>query len=331
MSLSNLGRSLAQSAPAVRPRRLRISNSVSRSVMTWDRIRLLVREGFGHGRGEAYIPWIRVTRGLSSPVSHPTVAHTPIHVRGVHLLSGLEDSAARVAAWLGAREIREQFPLFPWAGLHPMHGLDPDRDRVLEPAPAMSDIVREAGVKLRRYIGSPVPYVATTDLVLRLGDYPNDRLVFWSCKPQKAIDCARDGDRVEEVLDLEHRYAAAIGCKHVVFTGDEIEPILLSNLIWLEPPRSHLIARSPNARADFSGHFTEQDANMPLEQRIEAAASAAGMTLPEARDDFRTAAWLGQIDVDLTKRVLMFRPIARDVRNVKTALYDQLLGGASCQ
>ena len=328
MSLSNLGRALARSVPAARPRRLRITNSVSRSVMTWERMGRLMREGFGHGRDEAYIPWIRVTRRMSSPVSHLTAACTTIHERGLHLLSGLEDSAVRVAAWLGATEIREQFPLFPWAGLHPMHGLDPDRDRTLGPAPAISDISQSAGTKLRLYHGSRIPYVATTDLVIRLGSFPGDRLVFWSCKPQKAIDCAADGDRVEQVLDLEYRYATAIGCKHVVITGDEFAPRLLSNLLWLEPSRSHLRLRSVNARAEFVGHFNELADDMPLGQRIAAAANASHTSLAKAHDDFHTAAWLGMIDIDLAKPVLMFRPVIRDVANAKAALRAQLLGDA---
>ena len=331
MSLSNLGRSLAMPVPAGKPRRLRISNSVSRTAMTWSRIERLVREGFGHGRDEDYVPWIRITRSLSSPVSHLTAAHTPVHARGIHLLSNLEDAAVRIAAWLGAQEIREQFPLFPWPGQHPMHGLDPDRDRTLGPAPALADIAREAGVELRRYVGSRVPYVATTDLVLRIGDHPNDRLVFWSCKPQQAIDCPRDGARVAEVLDLERRYAAAIGCKHVVFTGDEVAPRLLSNLIWLEPPRSHLLTRDGNARREFAAYFNEQDDDISIERRIELASELARIPRCDAHADFRTAAWLGLIDIDLTRPVLMSRPVVRGRAQTKGALREQLVGGALCQ
>ena len=52
MSLSNLGRALARSVPAARPRRLRITNSVSRSVMTWE----VLEDGAGLEQADCVAP-----------------------------------------------------------------------------------------------------------------------------------------------------------------------------------------------------------------------------------------------------------------------------------
>ena len=110
----------------------RLTNSISRKAMTAGRLQALIRQGFGQGRGERYVPWIRVTRGNAPRKSNHVVAVTHVQSRPVHLLSRLEYRALRLAVWLGAIEVREQFPLWPWqGGPHPMAGLDVDARRKL--------------------------------------------------------------------------------------------------------------------------------------------------------------------------------------------------------
>lgn len=318
-----------QAISATRKRRKpQLSNSLSRRPMTLVRLRQLLRDGFGAGRDEAYRPWIRVTRSTSSPISHTLVAATPIHARGIHLLSKLESTAANVACWLGATEIREQFPLFPWEGLHPMSGLDEARDRFLGNAPALLDIAHEAGIPIGHYVGTNLPFVATTDLVLRVGTFPHDRLVFWSCKPLAAINHDKTGHRVLERLELERRYAVGVGARHVVFTDQQITAHLRKNLLWFKPPRSYLLTRSPEARHPFTSAFNALDLAMPLATRIKEAAARSRAPLAEAQADFRAAAWLGEIDIDLTQQVAMTYPARRDLTGARARLRATLLGDA---
>jgi hypothetical protein len=240
----------------------------------------------------------------------------------------LEKTAANVAAWLGATEIREQFPLFPWAGVHPMSGIDPGRDRQLKDAPSMIDIAHDAGIDIGRFIGTDIEFVATADLVLRIGEFPNDRLVFWSVKPGASISNERSGERVIERLELERRYAKGIGAKHAVITGDEITPHLRKNLLWLKPPRSHLLSRTPDDRRALTTVFNALDEGMSVAVRIAAAAKECGLSLADAHVDFRAAAWLGEIDIDLTRQIAMPYPVRRDVKGAKAALRSQLMGDA---
>jgi hypothetical protein len=306
----------------------RLNNSHTRSVMTRDRLQMLVDDGFGYGRDEGYMPWIRITKGLSSKVSNLVVACTPVHRRSLHLLSILEKTAAHAVAWLGATEIREQFPLFPWAAEHPMSGLDALRDIRGDAAPALQDIADDAGIPIGYYFGGTIPYVATTDLVVRVGDFPNDRLVFISCKPLAKMTDPKAAPRVLERLELERRYAAAVGARHVIFTGDEVCSRLKANLDWLMPYHSHMQDASlTQRRGKFVAAFATTCEFQSIHERVQAGAHLCGTALDLAQEDFRAAAWLGQIDIDLTQPVLMSRPVVRDVKQRKAALRNQLLGG----
>jgi hypothetical protein len=303
------------------------SNTISRVVMSVERMADLIQDRFGQGRDEAYRPWIRVTRKVSSPISHVNVFASPIHQRGIHLLSKLERTACYVACWLGATEIREQFPLFPWFALHPMHGLDRQRDEQLGRAPALQVIADEIGVDLGRYPGSAVPYVATTDLVLRIGRVPNDRLVFWSVKPTYELLCPKRGPRVRERLELERRYANGVGSFHTVFTDRTVNDHLRKNLMWLTPCREHLEANRPSSRAAFLGQFAAQSDSKPLNARLREIAKNLARTEASVVEQFRTSAWLGEIDIDLTVPLTMAYPLRRDVFGRKAAIRIQLLGG----
>lgn len=307
-----------------------LTNSISKVVMSEERMVELIKDQFGEGRDEFYRPWIRVTKSVSSPISHVNVFASPIHVRGIHLLSKLERTACYIACWLGASEIREQFPLFPWHGVHPMAGLHRGRDARLERAPSLKKIGDEIGVDIGRYVGSAVPYVATTDLVLRVGNYPEDRLVFWSVKPNSELLCPKRGRAVRSRLELERRYAKQIGAFHTVFTDSVVNDHLRKNLIWLTPCHEHLVANPPASRAAFLAQFSGQSDAMPLNARMRAIANAFSLTEALVVEKFRTAAWLGEIDIDLTVPLTMAYPLRKDARGRKTALRQQLMGGKQC-
>lgn len=152
-----------------------LTNSIGRKAMTIGRLQGLILQGFGQGRGEGYTPWIRVTRGNAPRKSNHVVAVTHVQARPLHLLSRLEYRAVRLAMWLGAVEVREQFPLWPWTGgPHPMAGLDDERDRALPTTLGLLALAKKAGIRHGHFVGAPnLPYVATTDLVIRVGATPS--------------------------------------------------------------------------------------------------------------------------------------------------------------
>lgn len=307
-----------------------LTNSIGRKTMTVGRLQGLILQGFGQGRGEGYTPWIRVTRGNAPRKSNHVVAVTHVQVRPLHLLSRLEYRAVRLAVWLGAVEVREQFPLWPWAGgPHPMVGLDAERDGALPAMPGLLDIAKKAGIRHGHFVGAPdLPYVATTDLVIRVGDAPNERLAFWSCKPAAVLADPKKGPAAKERIELERLYARAVGAHHAVYDGTCEPGALSANLDWLEPPRSEMNdAALTVGRAAFALAFNKTNTEDATESRIQAAAAALDMPLPLAQQHFRAAVWLRTIDADLSFPIVMSRPLITGGTRLKRQLFAQLLGG----
>ena len=308
----------------------RLTNSVGRAKMTRNRLQALILQGFGQGRGNGYMPWICVTRGNSPRCSNHFVAVTSIQEKPLHLMSGLEYGATRVATWLGAKEVRTQFPIWPWSGHpHPMSGLNPVDDQKLPETIGLLEIAYEAGIKHGCYVGAPdQPYVATTDLVLTINAPTGSRLVFWTCKPASILTCAGPRqNRIAERIELERRYAKAVGATHVVYDGTHVSTKLVANLDWLEPPRQERTdANLCAVRKLFSDAYNISKATGTIEQRIEQAAVSIGIGVSSAQCHFRAAAWLGQIEIDLSQPVLMSRPMKVGGNALKRALRIALLG-----
>jgi hypothetical protein len=296
--------------------------------MTIERLLRLIRQGFGQGRNEDYRPWIAVTRGLSAPKSNIGVFHVPVQARPLHLLSRLEQSAGHIAAWLGAQELREQFPLFPWKWTHPLSGLSPARDCLLLPAPALLTIGEEAGIDIARFVGSErVPFVATTDLVLRFGQPPHDRLVFWSCKPRGILDDPKAGPQAERRIELERRFAAKVGAFHAVYDGTHASKTLISQLDWLAPRNDEYRSEAERLRRQgFAKAFNGMDAGRGTADLVASCAAALSLEVKEAQRLFRACAWEGSIDADLAHPIVMSRPLRRGGSRLKAQLMKQLTG-----
>ncbi len=288
-------------------------------------------QGFGQGRNDDYLPLIRVTRGNAPRVSNHSVMATSLSSRPLHMMSRWECRAVCMAEWLQGSEIREQFPLWPWEGSpHPMAGLDPELDRKLPVTPGLLAIAANAGIRHGTYVGTPdLPYVATADLVIRVGQPPSDRLVFWSVKPADINADKAKGPRAKERIELERLYALAVGAHHAVYDGTHEAGALLANLDWLRPRHSELADTAMGeARTAFAQAFNETEGGTPIRVRIQQVATRLVIELTTAQAHFRTSAWQGAIDADLRHPVLMSKPLRTGGAMVKQALFRELMGGA---
>lgn len=308
----------------------KLSNSTTKSVMTHARLYALIHQGFGQGRNDSYKPWIRVTRRNSSPKSNLHVCQSARQKRAMHLLAGTEFHAGHLAAWLGSLETREQLPLWPHSAPHPLGGLHVERDRTLENTRGMLDIANEAGIDHGNFFGTRIPYVATTDLVLRIGTPPDDRLVFWSVKPLRLILRGPRSARIRERLELERRYALSVGSVHRVICGPEMTSSLCANLDWLMPLYSEFSqSLHPERLQAFAAAFSHPALQRaPLEDCIAHARGVLGLEKENADALFRCATWVGLTDIDLTKPILMTRPPTQGGCAVKASMAHVLLGGA---
>lgn len=81
-----------------------------------------ILEGPGDELADAYKPWNEIARRTSSPYSGMSVVPVPHLTRLTHYLSRGERELALFMSWLGATNVREQYPLWPRKHLYPaMH------------------------------------------------------------------------------------------------------------------------------------------------------------------------------------------------------------------
>lgn len=298
--------------------------------MTEERIVALIEQNFGQGRNEGYKAWIRVTRRLSSPVSNLLSVNVPIHKRQLNALAfSTEYIAMLVASWLGACEIRDQMPMWPWPFIHPAAGLNREIDQSLPDPPGLIEIAKKGGIDHGRYVGTNVPYVATVDLMLRMSPCQSEankqKLVMWSCKPEGKIS-STDEFRMHERLKLAELYAEAVGAFSCTFSETTVSKTLAANLEWMTPLRSELQKiYADGGIYDFGGLLRQFSAQETLGRAIANAAKHMRLRNEDGHAYFRACAWLGLIDLDFREPVLMSRKMRTDV-SYKESLREALTG-----
>lgn len=289
-----------------------------------DQVSRAIRSGHGQGRGDSYKPWIRIRKNFSSPTSNQVFDSVGLQARNHHFLSKLEFHAALLISYLGAGELRECLPLWPFEHPHPDTGLDPDVDFRRDLAPGLLDIAKNAGIEHGFFVGTKVPYIASIDLMFRIRSGGQWRLLGISCKPK---DITEKSTRAQERIELDRLYCTAVGAQHHHEDGSSFNSELILQLIGLRPSVSFLREhRQTNRLHDFVAKFNEH-AN---DRFVADAALAAGQFVDLARSDafafFRLGVWLHLIDVDLTKRLQMRKPIKRGGAALIQALQSRYLG-----
>ncbi|MGJ7571090.1 hypothetical protein ACSFBX_11195 [Variovorax sp. RB2P76] len=297
--------------------------------MTDRRLQQLCDAGVGSGVHESYQSWIRVRRHLRAPVSNITAFPSLLYERHHHFLSDIEVSAYRVALWLGVSEVREQKPSWPQPHAHPITGWDLLRDLSTDEVPGTQEIAHDLGIDHGVYPGTNIAFVATTDLMLRIGYPPNDRLALWPCKPADFLDDkGPDKARMHERLLLESTYARCIDAHFATFTEKSVDETLLNNLKRYQPTRLQLLDAHASARfADFVGFFEElAEVGAPLRDCCAFSAQKVLVSKECSFKLFGLGAWSGAIDIDLNSHVLMTRPIRRSRPYELAQLRKILLG-----
>ena len=298
-------------------------------------VRKAIERGYGQGLGERYRPWITIRRGLVSPRSNIGVYCTAIHARPLHLLSRLEHTAAILAGWLGAREAREGFPMWPNEHLHP-DAASPEAPPAVARAvvPGLLDIARDAGIKHGNYPGTKIPYIATADFLLRSPAGRKSALVLVPVKPYSAIhERSRTQVRTLERLELQRRYANAIGARYIEYTEATCSPLLLSQLEWFSPTHSQL--RNLGHREElhrFSEHFVSVQRDLSIHDAKGVAGQRSGIADSRmCQRLFLLGAWLGLINIDFEHHVVMTERARIDTEGKKERLAEHLFGPKESQ
>jgi hypothetical protein len=298
--------------------------------MTVEKLTGLIAEGRGLGVGDHYKPWEQITRRRASPFSNLNLIPVPHLARLAHFLSRGEREFGLLLWWLGAEDVREQYPLWPWPHRQPLEQIDlhaAGRDK----HPGMVALAWEAGIKLGRYPGLGVPVVLSLDIVATVPPAIGaHRLVGYSCKPKALFLAAASGSRLRERLELDRRYCVAAGFPHYLVHPEQISQTLVVQLHWLAPIMPKVELDSFIADETYQAYLVglkRMAYELPAHQASCSAASAVGWSDEQGHQALRIAMWHQHVDVDLSQPLCLTRVLKAGGTALRQRLRERWFGG----
>lgn len=296
--------------------------------MNWGLLEKILREGRGQGWNMKYLPWLWIRRRNPSPVSNQIAgAMLPGLNRECCFLARTEWLISLLCHWIGAIDVREQFPLWPWPHPHPVRELPSGAGLDLPDSPGLIAIAKSAGIDHGRFIGSNVPYVATTDLAVTVGCENGVRLAGIAVKAEKKLLESEPADRTRARLELERRYHVDLGDHFAVASEDLVPKILGAQLIWFSS--AALLPdplNDPSRIVEFASRLKEAALAETLERGIAVTAESMSYTHGDANLLFRHCVWRRLIDLDLSYEVLMSYPPRLGGHRLVSILQEKLFG-----
>jgi len=300
--------------------------------MTQKKLAALIRAGYGQGHFHRYKPWLRVTKRDYSPNSN--VGHLPARslARAHHYRSRAERATIQVAKWLGAADVRDAYPAWPWPHAHPGYGL-PGFDTAPR-LPGLWDIAAEACIPRAFFPGTNIPYVATLDQLTTWRDRSSGRyrLVAFENKPKEVTFAPDPLSRAKARLELTRRYCRLAGIAHRIIHAENLPPELVVNLDLLEPQLTRRQQDDLTTSRTYSevvevltarGYDTPPD---DLLNDIQRRRGHSGGTLTAA---LHLALWRQDVDHDLSVPFAPWQPLRRGGVDLKTALFDTWVGAGA--
>lgn len=296
--------------------------------VTWDSVRDLIASGAGTGFDEAYRPILEIKRWNPSPASVQVVERIPPFRRQCHFFSISEYYIALLLAWAGAW-IREQYPLWPWAHMHPEYSRNPADDATLPRSPGMRKICRDAGIEHGRYIGTHIDYIWSIDLCATLPwvPQPHQRTLLVSIKPLGSERYLYPDplDRGVEKLEAERRYARQLGAGYLIGDRSLYPGALFANLDLYRsaaviPPMHPLV----KAKAELSERRLEVLQTQPITESIHFIERDLSLTTKDATFLLHHLLWTQAIDCDLSNPIVFSKPPRTGGKRLRQALRHHL-------
>lgn len=294
-------------------------------VMTHKKMCELICQGRGMGHGRNYLPWLMLRRKNSSPNSNQVVSWMPPLQRTAHYFSRGEYHTALLLLWLGVKDLREQFPLWPIPHPHPLEGTPGMAPARVRWSRGLLEIAREAGIDHGFEFGTRLPYVATLDLLATVPLANGMGLAGFSSKPIKE---ANDDVKLRtlERLELERRYSADVGALYFV-SSSALTPLLTAGQLesWLDASTLHCAPHLLPRRQQFSEHFNRYP-DRAITETVRTVATAMSIELSDAWLLFRHCAWTQAVDIDPSVPILTSRPPQAGGRALRDTLRRSLFG-----
>jgi hypothetical protein len=280
--------------------------------MNWKQLQDEIERGAGQNHLDDYMAWIRIKRRNPSSKGNQVSGDLPGYQRLAHFLARVEWHLALLCLWLGALDVREQFPLWPMPHPHPLAGF-PGRPRPgrLPEQRGLLAIAREAGIDHGWQVGHPdIPYVATVDLAVTLAVDDRLHLAMIAGKPRSEIERANEDNRVIERLNLQRLYAEEADANFAIADSIFLGEYFGSNLEHFAGaafPEGRL--SEPTLIRDFAAIVSERGQVDSINNAIRQAGGQCNLTGADAAILFRTGVWRRLIDIDISQYIVMCYPL----------------------
>lgn len=302
--------------------------TVATMKMTEKRLLDLVRSGYGQGHGRNYRAFLKNTRSAISKRGTQSSGKTLYAFdRACDFKSRQEKKIARALLWLGASDVREQFPIWPMIHPHPLRGAPGSELMDLPDAPGLASIARQAGIRLGVFIGTDTPYVATIDYMVTVYRTKIPNLVAVACKDRDVVMSDAPLSRPLERLELERLYCEQICVPHVIVDREVFGAQLLANLEWLMPDETTVCELSKDPSLDeFLTSIAKALILLPIDIAVEHVSTQFGWPATRGFTAFRYATWTQFLDIDLTQPILMTQMATGGGNQIRELLRQEIFG-----
>lgn len=279
--------------------------------MTQRKLTALIRAGYGQGHFHRYKSWLRVTKRDYSPGSFVGHLPAPESARLQHPRAIAERGTMQLAKWLGAADVRDAYPAWPWPHEHAGVGL-PGFDS----APRQSGLLAIAakhGLDHGCYPGTDIPYVATIDVLTtwhtESGGY---RLIALENKPFDVVHDPNPLLRPKERLELVRRYCVEARVPHVIVHAEKLPLEFSANVDMLQPllaPKPLADMLSSRIYSEVVGSLQDKGTEKSPNEILDDLRDRHGHGDAVLTSAFYLALWRQDVDHDLRKPFRPWEPL----------------------
>lgn len=296
-------------------------------VVTWDTLRERLRAGRGQGYDDDFLPWMWVRRKNVSGKGNQVVDPLPGRRRASHFFARVEWHVALLCIYLGAIDVREQYPLWPWPHQSPLKGYLPAAGQKLSNSRGLLQLARDIGIDHGWEVGSDAPYVASLDIAATTKLRSGYVVSGIALKPHELILTDEPAERVVERLTLERLYLHELGWRHAVADRSVLGDYAAGNLEYFSsgariPPRLNSAA----LLTEFRHRLVDAGSVTTISTGIDRAGAALDLSPFDASLLWRHLVWTRRIDIDITLPLEQGMPLQIGGRSIADAISRELFG-----
>lgn len=340
---------VSEDAPAENSRAKRSPNE--------NRLRRIAKRQSSPSWDKDYVPAILAVRGEAPSISHAlTITPGKLGGREVHLLSLAEFSAALLGLYHpDTVGLQEQRAFSRGGSPHPLHNFKSVSPVGLRPFAGIVDVADRLGyldalpkVKIRDaavpggYRWVVFPFIGDLLWAMRTKD-GRHYCLNWSVKDsedafKRPLDCKRfirpKGNVADGILvrhELEHAYYQDAGIRTVFLAADTIDPQVCSNLRQLFLHHGRKVCLPLPEHEELIGRFRNcLESGVPPFELIARLIGVGKYSLDDCRNVLYQAIWNRRLRVDLSRPILINRPLNPETQDAIERYADWFTEAAPC-